>query len=212
MVHHWTFFLHAWDLKGKYPAILDDPERGPVARELVEHATALLDGFESDGGLWAQGVHGIWPAVAVVDDVVVNGESRFPMLRQQAEHGDSRPNRSLADFVAPEETGLSDHIGAFAISIHGAERISATFERDGDDYHSIMVKALADRLAEAGAEWLHEQTRRAWYAPDEQLSDDELVGERFQGIRPAFGYPACPDHSEKRRLFELLDAGRQASS
>jgi 5-methyltetrahydrofolate--homocysteine methyltransferase len=130
------------------------------------------------------------------------------MLRQQAEHGDSRPNRSLADFIAPQEVELPDHVGAFAISIHGAEQVSATFERDGDDYQSIMVKALADRLAEAGAEWLHEQTRRAWYAPDEQLADDELVGERFQGIRPAFGYPACPDHSEKWRLFELLDAGR----
>jgi 5-methyltetrahydrofolate--homocysteine methyltransferase len=204
----WTFFLHAWELKGRYPAILDDPERGPVARELLEAAEALLDRFEGDGGLRAEGVHGIWPAFAQGDDIVLEGDVRFPMLRQQAEHGDSRPNRSLADFVAPEETGLVDHVGAFAISVHGAEEVATAFERDGDDYNSIMVKALADRLAEAGAEWLHEQTRRAWYAPDEHLSDEELSGERFQGIRPAFGYPACPDHSEKPRLFALLDAGR----
>jgi len=204
----WTFFLHAWELKGRYPAILDDPERGPVARELLEAAEALLDRFEGDGGLLAQGVHGIWAAVAMGDDIVLEGGVRFPMLRQQAEHGDSRPNRSLADFVAPEATGLLDHVGAFAISVHGAEEVASAFERDGDDYNAIMVKALADRLAEAGAEWLHEQTRQAWYAPDEELSDEELTGERFQGIRPAFGYPACPDHSEKGRLFALLDAGR----
>ena len=111
------------------------------------------------------------------------------MLRQQADHGDSRPNRSLADFVAPEETGLLDHVGAFAISVHGAEEVATAFERDGDDYNSIMVKALADRLAEAGAEWLHEQTRRAWYAPDEQLSDEELAVSASRGSGPRSGTP-----------------------
>jgi 5-methyltetrahydrofolate--homocysteine methyltransferase len=128
------------------------------------------------------------------------------MLRQQAAHDDSRPNRSLADFVAPVETGLQDHVGGFAVGIHGADEVAATFEGEGDDYSAIMVKALADRLAEAFAEWLHEQTRRAWYAPEERLTGDELVEERFRGIRPAFGYPACPDHSEKPKLFSLLGA------
>ena len=143
------------------------------------------------------------------DDIVVrtgNGEVRFPMLRQQAAHDDSRPNRSLADFVAPGETGLDDHVGAFAVGIHGADEVAASFERDGDDYSAIMAKALADRLAEAFAEWLHEQSRRAWYAPDERLEAEDLVAERFRGIRPAFGYPACPDHSEKGTLFTLLAA------
>ena len=114
------------------------------------------------------------------------------MLRQQGAHDDSRPNRSLADFVAPAETGLADHVGGFAVGIHGADELAASFERDGDDYSAIMVKALADRLAEAFAEWLHERSRRAWYAPDEQLGADELVAERYRGIRPAFGYPPAP--------------------
>jgi 5-methyltetrahydrofolate--homocysteine methyltransferase len=135
-----------------------------------------------------------------------NGDVRFPMLRQQAAHDDSRPNRSLADFVAPAETGLDDHVGAFAVGIHGADELAASYEREGDDYSAIMVKALADRLAEAFAEWLHEQSRRAWYAADERLEAEDLVAERFRGIRPAFGYPACPDHSEKGTLFTLLAA------
>ena len=156
-------------------------------------------------------MHGFWPAVSDGDDIVLtaaNGDEplRFPMLRQQGAHDDSRPNRSLADFVAPRETGLQDHIGGFAVGIHGADELAATYERDGDDYSAIMVKALADRLAEAFAEWLHEQTRRSWYAPDEQLDAGELVSERFRGIRPAFGYPACPDHSQKGALFALLGA------
>ena len=128
------------------------------------------------------------------------------MLRQQAAHDDTRPNRSLADFVAPADTGLSDHIGGFAVGVHGADELAASFEADGDDYNAIMVKALADRLAEAFAEWLHLQSRRAWYAPEEHLGSDELVAERYRGIRPAFGYPACPDHSEKPTLFSLLGA------
>ena len=141
--------------------------------------------------------------------VVRNGSSvRFPMLRQQTDFGDSRANRSLADFVAPVETELPDHVGAFAVSIHGADEIAARFEAEHDDYRSIMARALADRLAEAFAEWLHEHARREWYEPAEHLRNVELIDERFRGIRPAFGYPACPDHSEKGRLFELLDAGR----
>jgi 5-methyltetrahydrofolate--homocysteine methyltransferase len=199
LVQHvdWQFFFHAWDLKGKFPAILDNP----AARELYDDATPLLDQIASNSLLQARGVHGYWPAHADGDDVVV-GETRFCFLRQQAEHGDARPNRCLADFVAPE----GDHVGAFAVSIHGADALAARYEAEHDDYHAIIVKALADRLAEAFAEWLHLQVRRAWYAPGEHLSGEELLRERFRGIRPAFGYPACPDHSEKAKLFALLGA------
>ena len=205
----WTFFFHAWDLKGRYPAILEHPEKGHAARDLFDAANALLDRIVEEELLTARGVHGFWRAAAEGDDIVLatgNGDVRFPMLRQQGAHDDSRPNRSLADFVAPVETGLEDHVGGFAVGIHGADELAAAFEAEGDDYSAIMVKALADRLAEAFAEWLHEQTRRAWYAPDERLGSEELVAERFRGIRPAFGYPACPDHSEKTTLFALLRA------
>ena len=130
------------------------------------------------------------------------------MLRQQSSHEDSRPNRSLADFVAPADTGLADHVGAFAVAIHGAEELADRFAGELDDYRSIMIRALADRLAEAFAEWLHEQARHEWYAPSERLAGEALIRERFRGIRPAYGYPACPDHSEKRALFALLDAER----
>jgi 5-methyltetrahydrofolate--homocysteine methyltransferase len=205
----WTFFFHAWDLKGRYPAILEHPEKGAAARDLFDAAAALLDRIVAERLLVPRGVHGFWPAAAHGDDIVLatgNGDVRFPMLRQQAAHDDSRPNRSLADFVAPAESGLDDHIGGFAVGIHGADELAASFESAGDDYSAIMVKALADRLAEAFAEWLHEQSRRAWYAPEERLSGDDLVAERFRGIRPAFGYPACPDHSQKPALFALLAA------
>ena len=135
-------------------------------------------------------------------------ELGFPMLRQQADHADSRPNRSLADYVAPVETGLADHVGAFAVAIHGSEALADVFAAELDDYRAIMVRALADRLAEAFAERLHEIARHEWYAPAESLSNEERIGERFRGIRPAYGYPACPDHSEKGRLLELLEAPR----
>jgi 5-methyltetrahydrofolate--homocysteine methyltransferase len=205
----WTFFFHVWELKGRYPAILDDPKKGEAARDLFAAANALLDRIVAERLLVPRGVHGFWRAAAEGDDIVVrngNGDVRFPMLRQQAAHDDSRPNRSLADFVAPAETGLDDHVGAFAVGIHGADELAASYEREGDDYSAIMVKALADRLAEAFAEWLHQQSRRAWYAADERLGAEDLVAERFRGIRPAFGYPACPDHSEKGTLFTLLAA------
>ncbi len=193
----WQFFFHAWDLKGKFPAILDNP----AARELFDDATALLEEIVRDGTLRARGVHGYWPGHSEGDDVVIGGQT-FHFLRQQADHADGRPNRSLADFVAPAD----DHVGAFAVSIHGADELSARYEAEHDDYKAIIVKALADRLAEAFAEWLHEQVRREWYTPDEHLAGDDLLRERFRGIRPAFGYPACPDHSEKPKLFELLGA------
>ncbi len=204
----WTFFFHAWELKGRYPAILDDPVKGEAARDLHEAANTLLDEIVADGLLSAHGVYGFWPARAEGDDVVLAGDVRFPMLRQQADHDDSRPNRSLADYVVPAEVGLLDHVGAFAVAIHGSGVLAARFEAENDDYSAIMVRALADRLAEAYAERLHEVARHEWYAPDEALSGDELVGERFRGIRPAFGYPACPDHSEKRALVALLEADR----
>jgi 5-methyltetrahydrofolate--homocysteine methyltransferase len=204
----WTFFFHAWELKGRYPAILDDPEKGEAARDLFGAANELLDEIVSGGLLQARGVYGFWPAVAEGDDLVLDGGVRFSMLRQQADHADSRPNRSLADFVAPGETGLGDHVGAFAVAIHGAETLADRFAADGDDYRSIMVRALADRLAEAFAEWLHERARHEWYAGEERLSGDELIAERYRGIRPAYGYPACPDHTEKGPLLALLDAER----
>jgi len=203
----WTFFFHAWELKGRYPAILDDPVKGEAARDLHAAAEELLDEIVAGGTLSARGVYGFWPALAEGDDLVLDGTC-FPMLRQQSAHDDSRPNRSLADFVAPRETGLDDYAGAFAVTIHGAEALADGFAAERDDYRAIMVRALADRLAEAFAEWLHETARREWYAPAEQLSGDELIGERFRGIRPAFGYPACPDHSQKGALFDLLEAGR----
>jgi 5-methyltetrahydrofolate--homocysteine methyltransferase len=204
----WSFFFHAWELKGRYPAILDDPKKGEVARELFANANELLDDIAETGSLKARAVYGFWPARADGDDVVLDGGVRFPMLRQQADHADSRPNRSLADFVAPGETGLVDHVGAFAVAIHGAQELADRFEAELDDYRAIMVRALADRLAEAFAERLHEIVRREWYAPTETLTNEERVAERFRGIRPAFGYPACPDHSEKGTLLELLDGGR----
>jgi 5-methyltetrahydrofolate--homocysteine methyltransferase len=191
----WQFFFHAWDLKGKFPAILDNP----AARELYDDAQALLRAILQGASLHPRGVYGFWPAHAEGDDVLV-GDSRFCFLRQQADHGDGRPNRSLADYVAPE----ADHLGVFAVSIHGADELAGRYEAAHDDYSAIAVKALADRLAEAFAEWLHQRVRHEWYAPDEHLSDDDLLKENFRGIRPAFGYPACPDHSEKPKLFDLL--------
>ncbi|MSO95937.1 MAG: methionine synthase [Thermoleophilia bacterium] len=202
----WSFFFHAWELKGRFPAILDDPRQGAAARDLYAAAQELLATIESGGLLHAKGVYGLWPAASERDDLVLADGTRFPMLRQQTDFGDSRPNRSLADYVAPAGSGLDDHIGGFAVAIHGAEALSQLYETDNDDYSAIIVKALADRLAEAFAEYLHQQVRRAWYAPGEQFGHDDLARERYRGIRPAFGYPACPDHSEKQRLFALLDA------
>nr|MBA3950042.1 methionine synthase [Acidobacteriota bacterium] len=146
--------------------------------------------------------------VVFTDDARREELARFHMLRQQDEIADGRPNRSLADFVAPRESGAPDYIGAFAVTAGiGADEIAKAFERDGNDYDAIMVKALADRLAEAFAEYLHAQARRDWgYGAEERLTSDDLVDEKYRGIRPAFGYPACPDHTEKRELFRLLDA------
>ncbi len=200
----WQFFFHAWELKGAFPAILEQP----VARELYDDAQRLLDRIVDERLLVARGVHGFWPASSEDDDVIVagdDGETRFCFLRQQSAYGDSRPNRCLADYVAP----AGDHVGAFAVTAGiGVDELAARFEAVHDDYDAIMTKALADRLAEAFAEHLHEVSRRAWYESGAKLRPAHLIEERFRGIRPAFGYPACPDHSEKQKLFELLGAGR----
>jgi 5-methyltetrahydrofolate--homocysteine methyltransferase len=195
----WQFFFHAWELKGKFPAILDQP----AARELFDDAERLLDQIVDERLLVARGVFGFWPASSEGDDVVLDEGTRFCFLRQQTDYGDSRPNRSLADYVAPG----GDHLGAFAVTAGlGADDLADRFAAEHDDYHAIMVKALADRLAEAFAEYLHEIARRAWYETGPKVPSEELIAERFRGIRPAFGYPACPDHSEKSKLFALLGA------
>ena len=201
----WQFLFLAWELKGKYPAILDQP----VARELFDDANTLLDQIIADGSFQARGAYGFWPAHAEGDDIVIDagrsgGPLRLPMLRQQTTKPAGRPNRSLADYVAP----AGDHLGGFAVAIHGAEQLAAHYENSQDDYRAIMVKALADRLAEAFAEYLHLEARRAWYEPDADPRIEDLHAERFRGIRPALGYPASPDHSEKQDLFDLLDAKR----
>ena len=199
----WTFFFHAWDLKGSFPKILDDPTVGAAARDLYEHAQTLLDGLIGDGSIRARGVLGFWPAHRDGDDIVLCDDVRLPMLRQQVDYGAGNPCRSLVDFVAPE----GDHVGAFAVTAGlGVEALAQRLTADNNDYDAIMVKALADRLAEAFAEYLHEQARRMWYEAGDKLSTADLIAEKYRGIRPAFGYPACPDTSQLQRLFSLLDA------
>ncbi len=192
----WQFFFHAWELKGKFPAILEQP----AARELFDDAQALLTQIVDGELLQPKGAYGFWPASSDGDDILLEDGTKLAMLRQQSAYGDARPNRSLADYVAPE----NDHLGGFAVAIHGADELAAAYQAEHDDYHAIMVKALADRLAEAFAEHLHQQARRRWYETGPELSSEELIAERFRGIRPAYGYPACPDHTEKRTLFGLL--------
>ncbi|WP_308167948.1 methionine synthase [Catellatospora tritici] len=197
----WQFLFLAWELKGKFPAILDLPQ----ARELYDDANAMLDQIIADGSLRAHGVYGFWPAHSDGDDIIVDtvdGPLRMPMLRQQTTKPEGRPNRGLADYLAPE----GDYVGGFGVAILGAEDLAAKHERDHDDYKAIMVKALADRLAEAFAEYLHLQARRDWFEPDAKPAIEDLHAERFRGIRPAFGYPATPDHTLKRELFDLLGA------
>ncbi|UCE85133.1 MAG: methionine synthase, partial [Deltaproteobacteria bacterium] len=211
----WTFFFTAWELKGRFPKILDHPKYGAAARELYANGRELLDRIVREGLLTPKCVIGFWPAQSDGDDIVLYTDegrgrelTRFSMLRQQATAAEGKPTRSLADFIAPLDSGHPDWLGAFAVTAGiGAAELAAAFERDHDDYHAIMVKALADRLAEAFAELLHLRARRDWgYGADETLSLGELIAERYRGIRPAFGYPACPDHTLKRTLFDLLDA------
>ena len=209
----WTFFFSAWELKGRFPAILDHPQYGAAARELYANAQALLDRLVKERRLTARGVYGFWPAASEGDDLVVFADeartdvlTRFNMLRQQERIADGRPNLSLADFVADRASAVQDYLGAFAVTAGiGADALVREFERAHDDYNAILVKALADRLVEAFAASLHLTVRREW-GIDEPSSIDDAIAERHRGIRPGFGYPACPDHSEKFKLFDLLGA------
>jgi 5-methyltetrahydrofolate--homocysteine methyltransferase len=193
----WQFLFLAWELKGKFPAILDQP----VARELYDDANTLLDEIIANASFQPRGVYGFWPAHSEGDDIIVDG-LRLPMLRQQTVKPAGRANRCLADYVAP----AGDHLGGFAVTILGADTLAAQYEAKHDDYRAIMVKALADRLAEAFAEYIHLQARRDWFEPGAEPALADLHAERFRGIRPALGYPASPDHSEKQELFDLLEA------
>jgi 5-methyltetrahydrofolate--homocysteine methyltransferase len=214
----WTYFFSAWELKGRFPGILNHPQYGAAARELYEHALQLLNEIIDRRLLQARGVHAFWPATADGDDIIVyNGEdrrtvlARLPMLRQQEAPVDGRPNLSLADYVSPRGSGIPDYIGMFAVTAGlGADDLVRRYEADHDDYRAIIVKALADRLAEAFATWLHAQVRDDWGHPDPVSRNiDDLFVEKHRGIRPAYGYPACPDHSGKFALFKLVDAERQ---
>jgi 5-methyltetrahydrofolate--homocysteine methyltransferase len=214
----WTPFFQTWELSGRYPAILDDAVVGAQARELFADAQAMLDRILAEGWLQAKAVAGLWPARSAGDDVeLLDADGKafetLRFLRQQAEKPADRPNLCLADFIAPPSSGRADWIGGFAVNAGiGIDAHVARFEAGFDDYNAILLKSLADRLAEACAEWLHRQVRRElWaYAPDELLDVEALVREDYVGIRPAPGYPACPEHSEKATLFRLLDAEANA--
>jgi 5-methyltetrahydrofolate--homocysteine methyltransferase len=211
----WSPFFHAWELKGVYPKILESEKYGERARELFEEGQQMLRKLIAEGKLRANGVMGLFPANSVGDDIeVYTDESRshtltvLHCLRQQKAKGDGKPNYCLADYVAPRESGRTDHIGGFAVTAGiGAEELAREYEQAHDDYNAIMVKVLADRLAEAFAEALHKKARDAWgYGKDEGLSTEDLIAEKYRGIRPAAGYPAAPDHTEKRALFDLIEA------
>ena len=226
----WSPFFHAWELRGRYPAIFEDPKIGKHARELFDDAQNLLDRIVAKNLLVARGVHAFWRANSVGDDVDLYADddrtkklATFYFLRQQMQKPAGQFNHCLADYVAPVNGGsfdsaqdrrrppLQDYLGGFAVSVHGADEVAEEFKQQHDDYSAIMTKSLADRLAEAFAEYLHQQTRIAWgFGRDEQLSHADLIREKYRGIRPAAGYPACPDHAEKGTLFELLDAEHNA--
>jgi 5-methyltetrahydrofolate--homocysteine methyltransferase len=212
----WTPFFSAWELAGRYPAILNDGVVGKQARDLYADARAMLKRIVDEKWLTARGVFALWPANSVGDDVVIDVDGRaetLHFLRQQVDKPADRPDFCLADFIAPKDSGRQDWIGAFAVTAGiGIEPHVARFEADHDDYNAIMLKALADRLAEAFAERLHQRVRKEFwgYAADETLDNDALIDEKYHGVRPAPGYPACPEHSEKATLFRLLDAGNNA--
>ena len=210
----WTPFFHTWGLKGVYPRILEHEEQGAQARQIYTEANALLDRMIEKNSITANGVYGLFPACAVGDDVELYTETtranvleRFHFLRQQSDREGSEPCRSLADFIAPKDTELSDHIGAFAVTSGiGLKELCDRFRAEHDDYNAIMAEAIADRLAEAFAECLHKRVRDEWgYGRNEGLSNADLIQEKYRGIRPAAGYPACPDHTEKGPLWHLLD-------
>ena len=209
----WSPFFHTWEMRGRYPDLLDDPVRGPAARELFANARELLEEIVQKKLFTAHAVYGLYPANSEGDDIVLYDDvsrmkelTRFHTLRQQKESSKGKPQLALSDFVAPRVEGLIDYIGAFAVTTgHGTQELAERFERDNDQYNSIMAKALADRLAEAFAEYLHKRVRMEWgYGQQEHLTHEDLIAEKYRGIRPAPGYPACPDHTEKPILFDLL--------
>jgi 5-methyltetrahydrofolate--homocysteine methyltransferase len=209
----WSPFFHTWELRGRYPAIFEDPVVGQQARELFDDAQELLKRIVSEQLITARGVYAFWPANSVGDDVeVYPNESRqerlatFRFLRQQMQKPADQANHCLADYVAPKASGAADYIGGFAVTGGiGADELAKSYSDAHDDYNAILAKALADRLAEAFAEYLHQEARIAWgFGGDEKLTHEEMIRERYRGIRPAAGYPASPDHTEKRTLFELL--------
>ena len=215
----WTFFFHVWEMKGKFPEILDKEDRGEEARKLYDDANQMLDRIISDGVLTAEAVFGIFPANSQGDDIILyNDESRkhiicrLNQLRQQTQRKKESSYLSLADFIAPADSAVKDYHALFSATTGvGLEHYIQEFEKDHDDYSIIMVKAVADRLAEAYAEWLHEKIRKEYwgFAANEQLAMDDLLMARYQGIRPAFGYPACPDHSEKEKVFDFMNIERE---
>jgi 5-methyltetrahydrofolate--homocysteine methyltransferase len=216
----WSPFFRSWDLAGSFPRILDDETTGAAARELFADANEMLRRIVDERWLRARAVIGLWPAASMLDDIVVySGDDRreplatFHTLRQQMDRGEGRANLALADFIAPATSALSDYLGAFAVTTgFGLDEVVDRFESAHDDYSAIMAKALADRLAEAFAERMHQRVRTEFwgYASEERLDNEALIGEQYRGIRPAPGYPACPDHTEKQTLFELLDAQESA--
>ncbi len=215
----WSPFFHTWELRGRYPAIFEDPVVGAQARELFQDAQELLEKIARERRLQARGVGCFWPANSAGDDVVLFADearthelARFHFLRQQMQKPDGQRNRCLADLVAPGASKRADYLGGFAVTAGiGADEFAREFSDSHDDYNAIMVKALADRLAEAFAEYLHQQARIAWgFGAEEKLSHEELIRERYRGIRPAAGYPASPDHTEKGPLFALLQAEEKA--
>lgn len=215
----WTPFFHTWELRGSYPRIFEDDFVGVEAKKLYDEARALLDNIIANKSLKAKGVIGFWPANSVGDDIeLYTDESRTEVfqtihtLRQQAEKVAGEPYYALSDFIAPKESGIADYWGGFAVTTGiGCDELVAEYEKNYDDYNSIMVKALADRLAEAFAERMHELVRKEFwaYSEEEKLSSEELIKEKYRGIRPAPGYPACPDHTEKETLFEILNAEQE---
>ena len=212
----WTPFFHTWEMRGRYPDLLSDPSRGPAARELFANAQELLKEIVANKSLTAHAVYGFYPANSESDDIIVYADvtrtkelARLHTLRQQKDNQRGKPQLALADFIAPRDSGRVDYIGAFAVTTgHGCQDLAERFEKDLDSYNSIMAKALADRLAEAFAEYLHQRARAEWgYGKNEKLSIEDLIQEKYRGIRPAPGYPAQPDHTEKPIIFDLLNVG-----
>ena len=207
-----------WELRGRYPAIFDDEVIGKQAREVFDDAQKLLTRIVDENSLIARGAFGFWPANSAGDDVDLYPDEKrstklatFYFLRQQMQKPAGQANHCLADFIAPRaDSGFGDYLGGFAVTIHGADELAEEFKAAHDDYSAIITKALADRFAEAFAEYLHKQARIAWgFGREENLSNLDLIREKYRGIRPAPGYPACPDHADKRALFDLLDAERK---